>query len=294
MIELSAFAKINWFLDIENKRDDGYHNIVSVMQTIDWCDKIGIEKIDGPEIQISCFNASIPTDGRNTAYKAAALFLDTIEKCDGVHISIEKNIPHAAGLAGGSADAAAVLRGLNRLYDNALSEQELLAMGAKIGADVPFCMIGGTQLTTGIGDKMSSFPSTPPCFFVCVKDGEGISTPKAYAALDQKYNDFKEYRPRYERLSALRNAFDCESLSMLTSGMFNVFEQIAEQEHSSVKKMKQILMENGAYVAMMSGSGPSVFGVFGDCDSADRACAVLKRMGATCKTCVPISGIEWY
>ena len=191
MIKRSAFAKINLFLDIEGLRPDSYHNIISVMQSIDWADQIQMEKNTSGDILLSCSDPEIPSDQRNTAYKAAQLFFSTLQENSGVNIFIEKNIPHAAGMAGGSADAAAVLLGLNELYGEPFSREKLLGLGAKIGADVPFCMVGGTAITTGIGDNIEQIAPLSSCYIVCAKKGEGVSTPRAYSALDQHFNTFQ-------------------------------------------------------------------------------------------------------
>ena len=291
MIEIFAYAKINLFLDIQKKREDGYHDIISVMQTVDWCDRILIHRNGKERIHLMCSEKQSPTDKSNTVYKAAALFLQQIQNYDGLDIMIEKHIPHAAGLAGGSTDAAATLRGLNRMFGNPFSERELLSLGKQIGADVPFCMVGGTKLTTGIGEQMEIFPSMPPCFLVCGKMGEGISTPQAYAALDRKYGNFEYYLPHTETLDRLRQSFDATSLEGLSGGTYNIFEEVTEDCRPAVGLLKQRLLELGAVSAMMSGSGPSVFGVFQDRATADRACEVIKSLGAVCKVCTPIHNI---
>ena len=291
MIELFAYAKINLFLDIQRKRQDGYHDIISVMQTVDWCDRILIHRNGKAGVHLMCSEKQIPTDESNTAYKAATLFLKQIQNYEGLDIIIEKHIPHAAGLAGGSADAAATLRGLNRMFGEPLSERALLELGKQIGADVPFCIVGGTKLTTGIGEQMEPFPSMPPCFLVCAKMGEGISTPKAYASLDRKHSDFAGYLPHIEALDRLRLSFDAASLEGLGEGTYNIFEKVTAENRPAVGLLKQRLLEEGAVMAMMSGSGPSVFGVFKDRATADRACEVIKSLGAACKVCTPIHNI---
>ena len=291
MIELFAYAKINLFLDIQKKRQDGYHDIISVMQTVDWCDRILFHRNAEQGIHLTCSETKIPTDKSNTVYKAATLFLKLTQNHNGLDITIDKHIPHAAGLAGGSADAAATLKGLNRMFGEPLSERALLELGKQIGADVPFCMAGGTKLTTGIGEQMESFPSMPPCFLVCAKMGEGISTPQAYTALDRKYGDFEHYLPHTEALDRLRLSFDAASLEGLAEGTYNIFEEVTAENRPAVGLLKQRLLEEGAVMAMMSGSGPSVFGVFKDRATADRACEVIKSLGAVCKVCTPIHNI---
>ncbi len=293
MAEVFAYAKINLFLDIEKKREDGYHDIVSVMQTVDWYDILNVRKNteNKKEITLICENADIPTDETNTVYKAASLFLKKIGTSDGMDITIEKNIPHAAGMAGGSADAAATLRELNRMYGDPLSNNELLLLGKQIGADVPFCIAGGTMLTTGIGEKMIPLSPLPPCFLVCAKLGEGISTPKAYSALDTKHRDFRDYSVHQKQFNALEGALKNQNIFALPSGLYNVFEEVAETERPAVSLLKTSLLKNGALGAMMSGSGPSVFGVFNDQVTAERACLDLASLGAVCKVCTPIGSL---
>lgn len=291
MIEIFAYAKINLFLDIQKKREDGYHDIISVMQTVDWCDKIYLRRNDEKKIHLTCSEPQLPTDEKNTAYKAAKLFLERIQSRDGWDIIIEKHIPHEAGMAGGSADAAATLKGLNRIYKEPLSERELLELGKQIGADVPFCIVGGTKLTMGIGEQMDPFPPMPDCFLVCAKMGEGISTPRAYMELDKRHADFKEYFPHTETLDILRRSFDAASLRGMTEGTYNIFEEVTAEKHPAVKMLKQRLREQGAIAAMMSGSGPSVFGVFEKRVDAERACEQLRELGAISKVCSPVHNI---
>lgn len=287
MIKRPAFAKINLFLDIEGIRADGYHNIVSVMQTVDWADEISIEKADGEGILLTCSDPLIPTDRKNTVYKAADLFLTRISASCGVQIHIEKNIPSAAGLAGGSADAAAALLGLNQLFDSPIPFEELLAMGARVGADVPFCMIGGTRRTTGIGEIIENFPTLPPCVIVCAKAGEGVSTPEAYRALDERYNRFAEYEGHVAKENALRAALENNTIESVFRGLYNVFEGVVEPTRPAVSAMKAELLSHGAIAAMMSGSGPSVFGIFLREDDAQSACEALRQFGAQCRVCRP-------
>lgn len=287
MIKRLAFAKINLFLDVEGIRADGYHNIVSVMQTVDWADEISIEKNNAREIRLTCSDSSIPTDRKNTVYKAAELFLSRINASYGVQIHIEKHIPSAAGLAGGSADAAAALLGLNQLYGDPVSFEELLSIGARVGADVPFCMTGGTKRTTGIGEIIEEFPALPSCFIVCGKSGEGVSTPEAYRALDERYDGFVGYEGNADKEKALRAALERGAINAIRDGVYNVFEHVVEPTHPTVSAMKATLVSHGAAVAMMSGSGPSVFGVFLRKDDADKACEALRLTGAQCRVCLP-------
>ena len=289
MIEISAFAKINLFLDIQGKRADGYHDIISVMQSVDWCDKLRIEKNTQKKIILVCSTPDIPTDERNTVYKAAKLFLDKAGLREGVSITLDKHIPHEAGMAGGSADAAATLKGMNRLFGAPFSVEELLSMGKSIGADVPFCLVGGTRLVEGIGEKISDFPIAPPCYILCAKEGDGVSTPVAYRTLDTKYGNFEHYQPRWDLLKKLSDSF---SEGKHEKSLFNIFENVVESERPLVTLLKKTMYEHGALVAMMSGSGPSVFGVFDDLSLAQKAESVLKKSGTVCRVCKPLCAID--
>ena len=289
MIKRLAYAKINLFLDIEGIAENGYHNIVSVMQSIDWADCVSVSSVPGGGISVSCSNEALPVDERNIAYRAARLFLSESKIDSGVQIHIEKRIPLEAGLAGGSADAAAVLLGMNDLFASPFSQDELTQMGAKIGADVPFCLVGGTQKATGIGQILDPIEPMPPCYIVCAKMGAGVSTPAAYRALDEKFDRFRQYSPEYNKLDLLRRAFIEKDIALLKNGCFNIFETVIEDSHSSVKQLKQALLSQGADSVMMSGSGPSVFGVFTDRKDAYAACLTLQNMGANASICRPCS-----
>lgn len=278
ILQKNAYAKINLFLDIESKREDGYHDIISVMQSVSLCDTITVEYCESTEkfIEVFCDNPTIPLGEKNIAYKAANLFLDSGK----VKIHIQKRIPTEAGLAGGSADAAAVITLLNELTGNNKSEDEMLSIGAKIGADVPFCISGGTKLTRGIGEKLTDFNPLDKCYIVISKMGDGVSTPKAYSMLDSMFDNFENYNPRTDLLDLLEKNN--------TRGMFNVFESVIIPFRPSVQKIKHILYENGAEHSMMSGSGPSVFGIFSSRESATSACNALTDIGAIAHLCEPM------
>lgn len=278
-IKLSANAKINLFLDIVSRRGDGYHDIISVMQSVSLCDTVNIEydSTGRDEILLSCSVPHLTSGADNTAYRAAELF----GAKGNVKIHIEKNIPMAAGLAGGSADAAAVLYGLNILVGNKKSPCELDAIAAKIGADVPFCLHGGTLLTEGIGEKLTGFSPLPDCFIVIAKKGEGVSTPMGYKMLDERYDNFENYRPRTDMLEKLRGEDKF-------SGMFNIFEEVILPIRPEAAEVKQTILSVGADFAMMSGSGPSVFGIFSDENKSLAAVDKLRDMGAEAHACRPM------
>ncbi len=278
-LQKDAYAKINLFLDIDSKRDDGYHNIISVMQGVSLCDTVTVEYTESEQkvIKICCDNPEIPLGEKNIAYKAAELFLNSGE----VQIHIEKRIPAAAGLAGGSTDAAAVLTLLNEFTGNKKSTDELLSIGAKIGADVPFCISGGTKLALGIGEKLTDFKPIPSCYIVISKMGDGVSTPKAYSMLDDMFDNFTNYQPNKELLALLEKG-SCYN------GMFNVFESVVIPERPAVQKIKDTMLKYGAEFSMMSGSGPSVFGIFLSEEKATDARNALVDMGAVAHLCEPV------
>lgn len=276
-----AHAKINLFLDIESKRDDGYHNVISVMQSVSLCDVITVEYDDEKpkKIEIYCNNPKVPLGDKNIVYTVANKMIDK----GYLKICIEKNIPMAAGLAGGSTDAASVIVMLNEITGKGMSDEELTAFGAKIGADVPFCIFGGTKLTKGIGEQISDFAPIPnDIYLVIACMGYGVSTPLAYSILDDKYDNFKKYVPKIENLEVLNS---CRG--NLYDGMFNIFESVIIVQRPYVKLLKDTMTRCGSEFAMMSGSGPSVFGIFKTEDLAKKAMEELRQIGADAYICRP-------
>lgn len=287
---VKAYAKINLHLDVTEIRNDGYHNIQSVMQSVSLCDIVDIERIEGDEIIIECDTQGVPLDERNIAYKAARRFFDRAGISSGAIISIKKNIPMAAGLAGGSADGAAVLVGLNKLFDGALTDNEIYEIGASLGADVPFCISCGCCYTEGIGEKMTDITSlSSDTILVIACGGEGVSTPMAYRMLDDKYNKFVDY-----------NAKGCDNLKeSLAIGkddfykdIFNIFEEPIASVRPAVGRAKEIMLGSKARTAMMSGSGPSVFGVFANVEDAEGAVVALKEQGYFASVAYPTAKRE--
>ena len=285
-IKIDAYAKINLHLDITGIRDDGYHNIQSVMHSISICDTVELECVDGEDIIIECDTEGVPLDEKNIAHKAARLFFAKTDIKSGVIIKIKKNIPMAAGLAGGSADGAAVLLGLNRLFDEALCEKELYLLGSALGADVPFCMSCGCCYTTGIGDKMVKVePLSDNTVLVVACGGEGVSTPEAYRMLDKKYNNFTDYELR--NCQALMQSLADQNCDFYKH-IFNIFEEPISSVRPAVKLAKGIMFDNRAKAAMMSGSGPSVFGIFEDVENAENAVKALKAQGCFASVASPV------
>lgn len=270
-IEVKAYAKINLLLDICAKRTDGYHDLFMIMQSVGIYDTVSVQRIKGGKIKLSCDREGIPCDERNIAYKAAEAFFEAARirrPSRGIRIDIVKRIPHAAGLAGGSADGAAVIVALNKLYEKNLSEEELCRIGAKIGADVPFCITGGTLLAQGIGEILSKVKPLRQCHIVLAKPDFGVNTGKAFSQFDE---NGKVHSP--DCLGMLK-AVQSRDLFDISSHLENVFEQFIEVPNRIY--MKEAMRNNGALGACMSGSGPTVFGIFDSLENAENAAEELK------------------
>ena len=288
-MELRAYAKINLYLDVTARRADGYHDIVSIMQTVDLYDDVRVAvKQDGCNgIFLRC-DGDLPCDERNLAYKAAQRYFGG-EIPYRIEIDIRKQIPAEAGLAGGSADCAAVLRALNAQLGH-YTERELLALGARLGADVPFCLVGGTRITRGIGEIMQECVPMPECCLVIARGGQGVSTPWAYGALDAVYGDFCEQGRTCEaRLSDLLDAMERCDLTGMSAAMYNVFESVVLPVHEIAKETKRIMLEGGAAGALMSDSGPSVVGVFADECAARAVQKSIAEQGVAAFVCKPVN-----
>mgnify|MGYP002625177465 CR=1 FL=1 len=283
-IKVKAYAKINLLLDICAKRNDGYHDLLMIMQSVGIYDTVTVERIKGRNIVISCNIDSIPLDEKNIAYQAAEAFFNAakIRKTSrGIHIDIVKRIPHAAGLAGGSADGAAVITALNQLYQTKLSEAELCRIGATIGADVPFCLTGGTLLAQGIGEILSKVKPLRSCYIVLAKPDFGVNTGKAFSQFD---TFGKMHAP--DSLGMLK-AVQSRNLADIGARLENVFEQFIEVPNRIY--MKEILRNNGALGACMSGSGPTVYGIFESKENAEKAAQELTRYAKDIYVCRPVS-----
>jgi len=269
-IELQAKAKINLSLDVLRKRPDNYHEVRMIMQTIKLSDTVILEKVN-EGIEVSCDSRWVPSGDTNIAYKAAKLVFDKYKTNSGVRISIIKRIPVAAGLAGGSSDAAAVLKGLNALFSLGATEEELMAIGRNVGADVPYCIKGGTALAEGIGEVLTDLKPLPGVNIVLVKPHIGVSTAWVYGNLDlSKPID----RPDTD---AIINAVNNSWVDILAKSMKNVLETVTVSTHQIIQKIKDNLVEQGAAGSMMSGSGPTVFGIFLDRKSAEKAYTELVK-----------------
>jgi 4-diphosphocytidyl-2-C-methyl-D-erythritol kinase len=274
-IELAGKAKINLSLDVLGKRPDGYHEVKMIMQTIDLCDRIFVDIIDeGIEIECNC--PWVPNNSDNIAFKAANLIKEKYAISKGVKIKIEKNIPVAAGLAGGSTDAASVLKGMNILFNLGISTEELMVLGKQIGADVPYCIKGGTMLAEGIGEKLTELPPLCETDILIVKPKIGVSTAWVYKSLNLQAVGL---RPDTDIITkAIRE----KNNRLLCDNMKNVLETVTIPKYTVIKRIKEKLIQSGAIGSMMSGSGPSVFGVFEDRQSAERALGEISKSNWEC------------
>lgn len=254
-IEMKARAKINLSLDVLGKRADGYHDLEMIMQTIELHDKVTIVETDCG-IEVLCDHKWVPSGNENIAYKAAELVINELEIKKGLRISIDKKIPVAAGLAGGSSDAAAVLKGMNKLLSLNLTDSDLMKMGKLIGADVPYCIKGGTMLAEGIGERLTELPLLDNIDIVLVKPKIGVSTPWVFKNLNL---DIIDKRPN---TNLLIEAINNKNLKILAKNMENVLETVTVSKYSIIDEIKLKMLELGAIGSMMSGSGPTVFGIF--------------------------------
>ena len=286
-------AKINLCLDVTGKRENGYHEIDGIMQSITLSDQItvGFEAGERTEIRLTAEgNPDMPTDSRNLAWRAAEKLLDAASVRGRVAVHIQKRIPMAGGLAGGSTDAAAVLRALNRLLPNPLPIEALCEIGARLGADIPFCIVGGAMRTRGIGDQLTPVPSMPDCHLVIARRGEGVSTPWAYGKLDEIYADFADRSCCPDSgLDRLLDALEKGSLDGVCDSVYNIFEDVVASEKPDVTAIRKEMLRCGARVSRMSGSGPCVFGIFDSREAAMGARASLQSLGADAYLCTPFA-----
>lgn len=260
-----AYAKINIGLDVLRRREDGYHELKMIMQTVDICDDLVFERMAQPGIVIQSDNAELPVDGSNLIYRAADLLMRDKGITEGVKITLTKRIPIAAGMAGGSSDAAATMHGVNELFGMGYSIQELQELGVKLGADIPYCLVGGTMLSEGIGEILTPLPAPPDCFLVVAKPDINVSTAFVYGNL---HADRLTYHPD---IDGLVRALQAGNLQGITDRLGNVLETVTIKEYPIIEEIKKLLRSMGAENALMSGSGPSVFGIFTDHKTAEAA-----------------------
>lgn len=294
MLEVKAYAKVNLSLDIVGRREDGYHLVRMVMQSLDIADILTFEKLDKPEIIVLLDNPSVggdgdsplgkvPLDENNLIYKAARLLFDRYiwkrnEKA-GVQITLTKNIPIAAGMAGGSSDAAATFRGINELFELGLMDKELMEMGVTLGADIPYCIMGGTALSEGIGEELTRLPDIPECVFLVVKPRISVSTAEAYGGYDSLVESKTGQKVRiiHPDVDGQVDALYAGNLKGVTDKFLNVLEYVTAEKHPIIGDIEKIMLDFGAFNAMMSGSGPTVFGIFDDVEKAETAKKELEQ-----------------
>ena len=271
-IQLKALAKINLGLDVLRRREDGYHEVKMIMQTISLYDELMLKKIKKPEIQLRTNLPYLPTNENNLAYQAAKLLMEEYQIPGGLLIQLEKKIPVAAGMAGGSSDAAAVLWGVNQMYHLGLSRKELMERGVRLGADVPYCILRGTALAEGIGEKLKTLPPMPKCYLLIAKPGTSVSTKFVYENLHVNELETKKHPDVDAMITALRQ----KDLALLSARMGNILELVTIPAHPVIDKIKQEMQKAGALGAMMSGSGPTVFGIFDTQPKARKAYRALR------------------
>ena len=266
-----AFAKLNLTLDVLGKREDGYHDLKSVMQTISIRDDVEIDIGTGKPWKLLCSDETIPCDERNLAWKAAKVYCDAMKKDPGgLEIRITKRIPTEAGMGGGSADAAAVLRALNRHYGNPLSIFALAELGAQVGSDVPFCVLCGTAMVEGRGERLRKLPDMPDCIFVVVKPEFSVSTPELYKKIDQVAI---AKRPDNQ---AMESALLAGDLLKVSHNLCNVFDPVVTQEHLELNYIKSLFHQYGAVGYQMTGSGSAVYAIVSEFEVAAVICNMLK------------------
>lgn len=268
-LQLKAYGKINLGLDVIRKRPDGYHDLDMIMQMVDVYDDIIIEKKAGEEIVVKADAAVLSNGKDNLAYMAAKMLFDEFGIKSGVEITIHKRIPIAGGMAGGSSDCATTLIGINEMFNLGLSKQQLMERGVKLGADVPYCVLGGTAIARGIGEVLTPLPTPPQCHVIIAKPPISVSTAYVYGHIRP---DEITKRPDIEQMTLAIKEQDLNKLSDL---LYNVMEEVTVSEYPVIEKLKSIMLENGALNSIMSGSGPTVFGLFDDREKAQAAMKAL-------------------
>mgnify|MGYP002512513473 CR=1 FL=1 len=267
-----AYAKVNLTLDVLDKREDGYHDLKSVMQTLSIRDDIEIDVGTGKPWKLLCSKEGIPTDERNLAWKAAKVYCDALNKDpNGLEIRITKRIPVEAGMGGGSADAAAVLRALNDYYGNPLSILALAELGAQVGSDVPFCVVGGTAMVEGKGEKLRKLPDMPDCIFVVCKPDFSVSTPALYKKIDEVTI------PKRPDHQAMESALLAGDLEKVAHNLYNVFDPVVTEEHLEMNYIKSIFNSYGAVAFQMTGSGSAVYAIVPSFEYAAVICNMLRE-----------------
>ena len=269
-IQMKALAKVNLGLDVIRRREDGYHEVKMIMQTVRLYDRIILEKTQ-KGISMETNLSFLPVNEQNIAYRAAKMLMDEFHIQGGLHIKIDKHIPVAAGMAGGSTDGAAVLYGVNKIFELGLTKRQLMERGVKLGADVPYCIMRGTVLSEGIGEILTPVPSLPDCHILIAKPPVSVSTKHVYENL--KLDKIEKHPDIDGMVEALR----MEELHGVTQRMENVLETVTIPEHPEIQQIKELMIKEGALNALMSGSGPTVFGIFDDREKGMRARDLLRK-----------------
>lgn len=270
-IQLKAYGKINLSLDVTGKRQDGYHYVKMIMQTVGVYDQITIKKNNNQGISLKTNLGFLPSDKNNLAYKAARILMDEFNIENGISINLRKSIPVAAGMAGGSADAAAVLTGMNELFELGLPDEELMKRGVNLGADVPYCVMKGTALAEGIGEILTPLKPMPECFILIAKPHISVSTAFVYKNL--KLESVKRH-PDVDKVVSMIDAGD---ISGIAKNMGNILETVTIPAYPVIDELKKLMKDNGALNAMMSGSGPTVFGIYDDKEKAEKTYSLISK-----------------
>lgn len=272
-IMLKAYAKINLGLDVLGKREDGYHEVRMIMQTIRLFDKLNMKKLNKDEIIIKTNLAYLPTNENNLVYRAIQMLKEEFNIKQGIYVELQKHIPVAAGLAGGSSDAAAALIGMNRLFQLKLTTADLMQRAVKLGADIPYCILGGTALSEGIGEVLTPLASMPSAYILIAKPPINVSTKYVYENLKL------DEQTKHPDIDGIMESINTKDLSGVTSRLSNVLESVTIDRYPVIQEIKDTMIEFGAMNALMSGSGPTVFGIFDDLSLAKKAFYQLKIQG---------------
>ena len=266
-LSLKAYGKINLGLDVLRRREDGYHDVRMIMQTVGIFDRVDLVRKEEPGIEVETNLYYLPTNENNLVYKAAKLLMDEFQVQEGIQIRLRKFIPVAAGMAGGSSDAAAVLFGVNKMFRLGMSTEQLMERGVRIGADVPYCILRGTALSEGIGEVLTKLPAVPQCQVLVAKPGINVSTKFVYENLHA--NDLRP--EQHPDIDGMIQAIKDQDLKKIAGKLGNVLETVTVKEYPVIQEIKDKMLEFGAIGSLMSGSGPTVFGIFVEKDMARRA-----------------------
>lgn len=282
MVEVKAYAKVNLGLDVLRKREDGYHEVKMIMQSVNLFDILTFSVFNGMGVQdnigtirIESDSDEIPLNEGNLIYRACRLVMNHFKIKKNILVTVRKSIPMAAGLAGGSADCAAALKGMNELFRLGMSLEEMQKIGVRLGADVPYCLLGGTALAEGIGEILTPLPNLPNCIFLIAKPPFGVSTKEVYTQLSLEDKTIKDHPD----IDGIRKGIEKQDMKIVTAKMGNILEQVTIPMHSEIKQMKDLMLENGALNALMSGSGPTVFGIFDHLEQAWNAHKAISDAG---------------